>query len=242
MRAVWANAVGGLTFEVGRGRRCFFVKWTPFERSWELEAEAQRLRWAAPFTPVPTVIDEGGDDSGTWIATTALSGQNAVAPRWKADPAVAVRGIGEGLRALHDALPSSACPFSWSAGARLADARRRAASGEVDVSDWHPIHGRLGVEEALAMADDMPPTDVAVVCHGDACAPNTLLTDDGRWSGHVDLGALGVADRWADLAIATWSTVWNYGPGWEELLLDSYGVEADPERIAYYRLLWDLGP
>jgi len=79
-----------------------------------------------------------------------------------------------------------------------------------------------------------------VVCHGDACAPNTLLTVDGHWSGHVDLGLLGTADRWADLAVATWSTEWNYGPGWEQLLLDTYGIAPDPERARYYRLLWDL--
>ena len=79
-----------------------------------------------------------------------------------------------------------------------------------------------------------------MVCHGDACAPNTLIGDDGRWSSHVDLGALGVGDRWADIAIATWSTQWNYGPGWERALLDAYGIEPDPERTAWYRLLWDM--
>ena len=75
-----------------------------------------------------------------------------------------------------------------------------------------------------------------------AAHPNTLLSDDGRWSGHVDLGELGIADRWADLAVATWSTEWNYGPGWDGLLLDAYGVPPDTERTNYYRLLWDLGP
>ncbi len=53
---------------------------------------------------------------------------------------------------------------------------------------------------------------------------------------------MGVADRWADPAVATWSTIWNYGAGWEDELLDAYGIEPDPERTAYYRLLWDLGP
>ena len=51
-----------------------------------------------------------------------------------------------------------------------------------------------------------------------------------------------MADRWADLAVATWSTTWNYGPGWETPLLEAYGVAPDPERTRYYRLLWDLGP
>ena len=95
---------------------------------------------------------------------------------------------------------------------------------------------------ALAVVADPPPVDRLVVCHGDACAPNTLLSDDGSCSGHVDVGSLGVADRWADLAVATWSTAWNYGPGWESTLLDAYGIGPDPERAAYYRLLWDLGP
>ena len=64
--------------------------------------------------------------------------------------------------------------------------------------------------------------------------------EDGHWCGHVDLGSLGVADRWADLAVATWSTQWNYGPGYEDAVLAAYGVTPDAVRTHYYRLLWDL--
>jgi kanamycin kinase len=92
----------------------------------------------------------------------------------------------------------------------------------------------------LSLESAVPPPDKLVVCQGDACAPNTLLDDDGHWVGHVDLGRLGVADRWADLAVATWSAEWNYGPGWDRLLLDAYGIRPDPERTRYYRLLYDL--
>jgi hypothetical protein len=60
---------------------------------------------------------------------------------------------------------------------------------------------------------------------------------DLDWSGHVDLGALGAADRWADLAIATWNARLNYGPGWDGPLLDAYGIAPDTERTRYYRLL-----
>ena len=67
-----------------------------------------------------------------------------------------------------------------------------------------------------------------------------LLTPDGSYAAHVDLDSLGVADAWADLAVAAWSTVWNYGHGYEDEVYAGYGVTADPERIAYYRLLWDL--
>ena len=66
-----------------------------------------------------------------------------------------------------------------------------------------------------------------------------LAEGAGKETTH-QLGLLGTADRWADLAVASWSVGWNYGPGWEGLLLSAYGVRPDAERTRYYRLLWDL--
>jgi len=217
VRAVWRNELGGLTFQVGAGDARWFVKWAPAGSGLDLPAEAARLRWAGRYAAVPRVLDAGADEDGAWLVTAGLPGRSAVDERWKRDPATAVRAIGAGLRALHDTLPVADCPFDWSAERRLAAV---------------PARDRLGPP---------PPVDGPVVCHGDACAPNTLVGDDGRWTGHVDLGALGVADRWADLAVATWSTEWNYGPGWERPLLDAYGIAPDPRRTAYYRRLWELG-
>ncbi|MDE3087152.1 MAG: aminoglycoside 3'-phosphotransferase [Acidobacteriota bacterium] len=242
VRCVWVNEVGGRTFELGgpRGARRF-VKWAPAGRGPDLGEEALRLRWARPYTPVPEVLGGGADHDGTWMVLGALAGESAVSDRWRSAPERAVRAVGEGLRALHEALPVAGCPFSWSAEDRAADARRRGESGALDPGRWHAEHRALSVGAALERAARPPSVDRLVVCHGDACAPNTLVTEDGRWSAHVDLGRLGVGDRWADLAVATWSTVWNYGPGFEAPLLEAYGVDPDGERTAYYRLLWDLG-
>ena len=80
-----------------------------------------------------------------------------------------------------------------------------------------------------------PDIELLVVCHGDACAPNTLLDAAGRFLGHVDVGRCGTADRWADLAVASWSLEWNYGQGWDDRFFAAYGVEADADRIDFYR-------
>jgi kanamycin kinase len=240
-RCVWSNEVGGLTFRVEDGGAGLFVKWAPAGIGLDLPGEAERLHWAGRFTPVPAVLDLGRDGAGSWLVTAGLRGDNAVSAPWVRRPAETVAAIGAGLRALHDALPVADCPFDWSAGTRLADARVRAAAGRLDPARFADEHRGTGVPEALARLADVPDVDRLVVCHGDACAPNTLLDERG-WTGHVDLGALGVADRWADLAVATWSTTWNYGPGWERPLLEAYGVAPDAERTAYYRLLWDVGP
>jgi kanamycin kinase len=224
---VWQNEVGGLTFridEAGEGERegeTVFAKWVPPGSGIDLAAEAERLRWAGPFTPVPCVKEYGFDDDGTaWLVTYALLGESAVSKRWLAEPATAVSALGAGLRALHEQLPVADCPFDWSVEERLARAARHTG---------RPV---VGLPPA-------PPPDRLVVCHGDPCAPNTLLYDDGSWSGHVDMGAMGVADRWADLAVASWNTRMNYGPGWEDTLLDAYGIARDPERIDFYRRLWE---
>lgn len=205
---VWRNELGGLTFELPTLSQ--FLKWAPANSGLPLLDEATRLRWAGPYAPVPEVIDAGtAEDGSTWLLTARLGGTSAVDERWKAAPRTAVRAIGEALRAFHEALPVESCPFTWAAEERLARARARAAADRIDPMEWHPSHRHLDVDDAIGMVSDPPPVDHLVVCHADACSPNTLINDDGSWSGHVDLGRMGVGDRWADLAIATWSTTWN---------------------------------
>jgi kanamycin kinase len=213
---VWLNNLGGATFRAGDR----YIKHQPRSAESTVEGEVRRLDWARRDTPVPRVLDHGHDATHEWLVTAALPGRSAVDPRWVAEPATAVRAVGRGLRALHHALPVEDCPFDWSVGERIANAERRGIRV--------PDHLRYAL-----------PVDRLVVCHADACCPNTLLDDTGEWTAHVDLGLLGTADRWADIAVAAMSTEWNYGPGWEDALIAAYGVEPDRERLAYYRDLWD---
>lgn len=214
---VWRNEYGGMTFRTDDGR---YIKHGPRNAETSFAGEAARLAWAQPHARVPLLLEVGGDDTHEYLVTAALPGLSAVDARWVAEPATAVRAVGEGLRALHDALPVADCPFDWRVPSRIANAAGRG----------------IRVPDALR---EPPPVDRLVVCHADACCPNTLIGDDGRWSGHVDLGALGVGDRWADIAVASMSTAWNYGEGWEDALIEAYGVEPDRERLSYYRELWN---
>ncbi len=214
---VWHNHYGGLTFRTDDSR---YIKWGPRNAEFTLRDEAERMRWTEQWIRVPQVLEQVEDETHEWLITAALEGRSAVDPKWVAEPATAVRAVGEGLRAMHDALPVAECPWEWSVPGRIASAEARG----------------IRVPDSLRTA---PPIDRVVVCHGDACCPNTLVGDDGRWTAHVDLALLGVADRWADIAVASMSTEWNYGPGWEDALIEAYGLEPDRERLAYYRDLWN---
>lgn len=261
VRAVWVNGVGGVTFRVAGGADVRFVKWHPGPApvvgtlmpdgrtgppgDGALAVEAERLAWAHEHgASVPEVLDVGADDDGSWLVTAGLPGLAAVVEPWLSRPVVAARAIGAGLRALHDALPVEDCPWTWGTDARLARARARGASsgpGGWTPEQLHPDHHGIPHAELLARLADVPEVDHLVVAHGDACAPNTLLAEDGSYLATIDLDALGVADRWADLAIAGWSTKWNYGRDLTAEVCDAYGVTPDEDRLRYYRLLWDLG-
>ena len=159
--------------------------------------------------------------------------------RWAAAYVRVPRVIGSGDGWLHTAgLPGrSAVDPRWVSDPRTA--ARAIGAG------LRMLHDTLPVDDCPfgppPWVTDSLPADRLVICHGDACAPNTLIDDDGRCCGHVDVGDLGVADRWADLAVATLSLSWNYGGSWEGDLFDAYDVEPDTTRIAYYLGLWNAG-
>jgi kanamycin kinase len=80
VRLLWQNEAGGLAYLVGTGPGQRFLKWAPAGSVLDLEAERARLEWAAAFTPVAHPLGTGADESGTWLITTALPGDNAVSP------------------------------------------------------------------------------------------------------------------------------------------------------------------
>jgi kanamycin kinase len=207
----------------------------------ELAAERERLNWASARLPVPRVLAYGEEGEREWLLTAGMPGTSGLDPSLRADPARLVRQLGESLRRLH-ALPVDDCPFDHRLGPSVALAERRVAAGLVEAREFDADHRDLTPETALARLRALrPATEDLVVCHRDYCVPNVLF-EGGRLSGYVDLARLGVADRWADLAVATWSVTWDLGPGWEDLFLAAYGLCRDPEKQAFYRLLYDLLP
>lgn len=206
----WRNELGGLTFRLPGER---YVKWNPRTTGIDLAREAGRLRWLDGRHPAPRVLEYGADDDAEWLVTAALPGSLAVGDRWRARRPEAIRAIADGLHAIH-AIPIDSVPPGFR------------------TETWV-------VREPASLGPRPPVTDPVLV-HGDACAPNTLVTDDGEWCGNVDFGDLAVGDRWADLAIAALSLDWNFGEGHQGELYEAYGIEPDEERIAWYRALWDL--
>lgn len=204
------------------------------------EAEAERTIWARDFLPVPRVLGHGLTRESTWLLTEGIDGVDATAAVFRKDVSGLVKRLAAGLRRLHR-VPVEACPYRFTISEALHHVQRRLQTGQIDAArDLHPefsdLTAEVAVERLIACAPD---AEDLVVCHGDYCVPNVLLRGT-EIVGFVDLGELGVADRWWDLAVATWSLTWNFGPGYEDLFIESYGAARDEDRVRFYRLLYDL--
>lgn len=217
-----------------------YLKSAPAGAEVPLRGEAVRMRWARRNgLPVPAVVTACADSQAEWLLTEALPGRSGIAAENLANPGDLVPALAEGLRRFHQT-PLDECPFPSGVEVALAQVARRVRAGLIAMTDLHREHAHLSAAAALAELERLRPDDEdLVVCHGDYCLPNVLISG-GAASGFVDLGRLGVADRWQDLAIGSWSATWNLGPGWEDLFFASYGVTRDDRRIAFYRLLYDV--
>lgn len=213
---VWRNELGGVTFRLRGKEKTRYAKWQSYV---DLDAERKGhvdLRVEA--------------EKLSW------------ASRFTSVPSVLEHGadgnaawlVTEGIEA------SSAADPRWLDTPETAV--RAIATGLRQLHDSLPVDecsyqgSWLGTKAAIA-----PEPERLVVCHGDPCVPNTLIDEDGVFAGHVDLAQLGIADRWADLAIATYSISWkvNFGRSYDDLFLATYGIQPDYERIRAYRRLWD---
>jgi kanamycin kinase len=190
-----------------------FLKWNPPSTGIDLVRERLRLDWLAGRHPGPRVLEWGQDGGGQWLITAAVPGGMAIGSPWTTRTGEAVRAIAAGLRALH-AVPMDDFPAEWTAQSWVGQ-----------------------IPESLGPRPEVPDP---VLVHGDACAPNTLISAAGEWTGNVDFGDLAVGDRWADLSIASMSLDWNFGKGHQAEFYRAYGIEPEPERIDYYRRLWHL--
>jgi aminoglycoside phosphotransferase len=161
-----------------------------------------------------------------------------------------VEGVGTGLRRLHDTDPAT-CPFRIGVDDLLASATERVAAGGVDPTSMaSATYQRHDAESLLDHLRDTRPDEPEadlVVAHGDAVLPNLLLRPPSprqaaaTLTGMVDLGRLGVSDRYRDLALVARSLVLNVGPEPAWRLFDAYGLpHPDPLRMEWYALADDM--
>ncbi|MGW7694891.1 APH(3'') family aminoglycoside O-phosphotransferase [Streptomyces asiaticus] len=235
---------GASVFRSADGSR--YAKCIPAVALAELEAERDRVDWLSKQgVPGPKVLDWRADDTAAALVTSAVAGIPAdqlpaatLLTAWDA--------VTDAVRQLHT-LPAQQCPFSRDLTQMYAVARDVVARGAVN-PDFLPAEqqqtppdeliARLAPHLDQRLAQEAQDT---VVCHGDLCLPNIILDPDTLTvAGFIDLGRLGRADRYADLALLLASArleKWTddeQTDAAEKAFAERYGITLDRDRERFY--------
>ncbi|UTT62529.1 aminoglycoside 3'-phosphotransferase [Microcella humidisoli] len=202
-----------------------------------LAEERDRVRWLAETDfPGARVLDWIDSQHGAVLVTSAVSG----VPGWQLPCSPTLMGnLAAALRSFHE-LPVEGCPFER----RLEDVlgqvedvvRRGAVNPDFLSLEWQQVPP---AELLSRLQTSVPAVQDLVVCHGDATLANFLFDPQTlAFTGAVDVGHLGVADRYSDLAL-TAAQVVNHGWSPSSVsFLTMYGLDdADDERLVFYLLL-----
>ncbi|PAX07402.1 APH(3') family aminoglycoside O-phosphotransferase [Sphingomonas lenta] len=222
------------------GRAPLYLKHGTGDVAVAITEEMARLRWLAGRIPVPEVVRFVCTPEEAWLLSTAMPGltayQRLVArPERRRETVAALAAF---LRSIHE-LPVDECPFNAQAPLRMAGARRRIETGWTPPPDdperdaWNP---EPVWRELTAL---LPLSFERVVTHGDFSVGNVLI-EDGRVTGCIDVGRVGVADPYQDLAIL-WDNLGEFGEDLQRELFRAYGIaEPDQRRLRFHLLLDEL--
>ncbi|RIQ32128.1 APH(3') family aminoglycoside O-phosphotransferase [Jiangella rhizosphaerae] len=197
----------------------------------DLLGEAGRLMWLrAHGIPAAEVLE-----CGPGLLVTAEVPGRPADDEWP--PAArdrVVDALAELTRALH-ALPVADCPFDR----RLDVTVPAALAADVDLDDLDDERAGWSRDRLVAeLLATRPADEDLVVCHGDLTTQNVLIDPATLTvSGVIDAGRLGVSDRWQDLAVMTRELADDLGEDAAARYLRGCGVEPDPAKQAFYRLL-----
>ncbi|KHJ55204.1 aminoglycoside phosphotransferase [Aureimonas altamirensis] len=231
---------GGAVYRLyGRvGAPDLFLKHGRDEVADDVTDEMVRLRWLAGYTSVPSVQNFVRTKDEAWLLMTAIPGKTVYQVLEENADArfIVVDAIAAFLRRVH-AIPVCECPFNSDYTYRLSRARARIDSGLVDADDFDTEREGLTPEQVWEEMQHLLPFPAdPVVTHGDF-SPDNLLMNEGEILGCIDVGRVGIADRYQDLAIL-WNRLEEFGSPLQERFFQRYGVaDVDRRKLQFHLML-----
>ena len=192
------------------------------------EAKMTRYYFSKGLGPEVLAYDSGDQD---WLLTAAVPGSDCLAEEYLRQPARLAETLGCLLRMLHEQ-PHDDCPIADMTAERLNEAANCYQNRLYDTSLFPDNWGYATLEDAWKEIEQNGRyLKGDTLIHGDYCLPNVML-DAWQFSGFIDLGSAGIADRHFDLFWGIWSLEFNLKTDrCTQRFLDAYGRESVNEDI-----------
>lgn len=218
----------------------------------ETENEVRVCKWLRGKLPVPEIIEYTVVEDRAYCLMTRIRGKMLCEDVYMNDPELLLGLVTQAMKLLWS-VDIRECPCDNSLDIQLEMARYQVENDLVQIENAEPeTFGKNGFgspAELFCWLEDHRHEEELVFSHGDFCLPN-VLADGDKVTGFIDLGRMGIADRWRDIAICDRSLRHNFEGTYNggipykgyssDRLLKSLGIKEDKEKWDYYILLDEL--
>lgn len=229
----------------------FVLKIQP--QSEETNNESAIAKWIGNQIPIPTILEYCVVNGMSYTLMTKIDGKMLCSVEYLGQPEKLINLAAQGLKQLWK-IDVKDCQYQASRlNERLKNAEYNVLHNLVDLYNVEPEtfgpNGFANPKELLNWLKNNRPDEDIVLTHGDYCLPN-IFVKENEISGFIDIGKMGPADRWQDIAIAIRSLkhnfdgkytdgkkIFNFKP---QMFLDALGVDFDNQKYKYYFLLDEL--
>jgi len=209
------------------------------------------LAWLGKRLPVPRILHHEVMEGNSCLLMSRIPGKMSCDEEFLEQPDALVTELAKGLKLLWSIDPTG-CPYRFTLDEMLEEAAFRVENGLVDLDNVEPdTFGEGGFQDPEALVhwlqENRPPS-VPVLAHGDYCLPNVFL-ENGKLSGFIDVGDMGLGEKWRDIALCWRSLKHNFDGSYggkiylgfdPDILFEKLGIQPDWQQLRYHLLLDEL--
>ncbi len=205
-----------------------------------LTKEYEKLKWLAGKLDVPQVILYETSEDAEFLITKAIPGQMVCDDYFLKNPELGLKVIAEAFKKIYS-VDIKDCPFDTSIDYKLAlvnDNVRKGLIKEENIKK-EVLEKYGSIDNILSYLNINKFYEPLCFSHGDTSLPNIFALNN-HFSGFIDVGECGIADKWFDLAICEKSIRRNYGDEYVKAFCQELGITPDQDKIDYYLLMMEL--
>lgn len=205
-----------------------------------LTSEYEKLKWLENRLSVPKIVLYDKNDTIEYLITESINGEMVCSDKYIINPILGLKVIAEAFNEISK-VDISDCPFDVSINYKLNLVEKNIEDKLINISQISKkTLDRFGnLENILKYLKENKFDGNNCFSHGDTSLPNIFANND-KFSGLIDVGECGIADKWFDLAICEKSIRRNYGEEYISKFYELLNIVPDRRKIDYYLLIMEL--
>ncbi len=224
-------------FRIEKKDGIFFIK---IAKKGMLTSEYEKLKWLDGKLAIPKIVLYDASNDTEYLITEAIEGEMACSSAYLDNPDLGIKVIKEAFNNIYN-VDITDCPFNVDINYKLALIEDNVNRGLITDSDLKEATlEKFGSAKNLVnYLKENKFVDELCFSHGDTSLPNIFGRND-IFTGFIDVGECGLADKWFDLAICEKSIRRNYGETYINKFYEALNIIPDRNKIDYYLYMMEL--